>query len=278
MSPILAAFIRSTAIPSAVAVIAMYFLGGAGEGLKARLQALLVASAYAVGSYFLLDRLHLPPADVNESLSYVALALAAFVAVSPGDMGARYLVRAIFVAFTGGILLWHIRESLSSYVHLRNMAAFFFLGLGVWSIVERAARQVSRPAYVLLPLVAASGTSLLLLFSASAAFSQLVTVLCGIMGVTVVLSLWRPDRVSAFGLSPFLSVFVVSFMAAGHFYLDVNPWRMVYLCWPFLVLWVRPWLPVPRNAVAEAVALGVLAAGPVIYFLWNAYKAAGPLY
>lgn len=279
MSPIVAAFLRSTVLPAVLAGAALYLLGGKSEPLRARLQALVVALAFTVGAYLLLGHFAFPPVDVSESLSYVALGLAVFVWIAPKDLKTRYALRAVFVLALGALLLWHIRESLmGNPVHLRNLVAFFCLSLAMWSITERASRQVALPTLLLLPLITASGLSFLMLFAASAAFSQLVTVLCGQIGVALALSVVARTRVSEFALLPFNSVFLALFMVAGHFYLDVNPWSLIFLCWPFLVLWVRAWVPVPKTWWIEAPVLGAISAAPVGYQLWTAFQAAGPFY
>ena len=279
MSPIVAAFLRSTLLPSVLFGLALLVTGGNGEPARARLQALAFACLYALGSYLLLDRLSLPPTDVSESLSFGALLIALFVASAPKTVGSRYALRAVFVFAGMTLLLYHIRESLAANpVNHRNLFAFFCLALGVWSVVERSARFVATSTLSLLALISAAGTSLILLFGASASFSQLVTILCGLLGATTVVALLFPRRVSMAALMPFASVFVVFFMLAGHFYLDVNPWKMVALAWPFLILWVRPWIPGLKNPYAEGAVLGALAALPVGYFVYTAFQSAGPLY
>lgn len=278
MSPLVDAFLRSTVLPAALLAPALFFIGGGKDPMRQRLQAVSVALAFVLGAFMLVGRFNVPPYDASESMSVIALLLALFVAVSPKDVRSRYATRAIFVLVIGAVLLWHIRASLSNSVHMRNMLAFFCLALGVWSIVERSARQVSLPSLILLPMIAASSTSFLLLFSASGLYSQLTTVLCGLLGAALVLALLKPERVSAYALLPFVSVFVIVFMALGHFYLDVNPWKFIYLCWPFAVLWIRNWIPAPKGAWGEAAVLGILSAAPLAYYLFTEFKAAGPLY
>ncbi len=59
-------------------------------------------------------------------------------------------------------------------------------------------------------------------------------------------------------------------MVAGHFYLDINPWHMIYLCFPYLILWIRNWLGfVPSKTFPEGIALGLLAGLPLAYFVYD---------
>ncbi|HMN69109.1 MAG TPA: hypothetical protein PKC28_11265 [Bdellovibrionales bacterium] len=278
-SPIIQAFLRSALLPSVVMAVALLVIGFLKEPFKTRLQGLVLALTFVAGAYLLLGRLNFPPADVSETFSYSALVLAFFLLVSPKPLGPKYLVRGMFVLILGALLLWPIRASVVSPAHHRNLVAFFCLGLGLWSILERSSGRVRPSTLVLLPLIAATGVSLLLLFSASASFSQLVTVLCGMLGALFVLFFVTPKRVSVPAVLPFLSIFVVLFMAAGHFYLDRNPWHMIYLCFPYLILWIREWLSfIPSKPVVEELLLGGIAAAPVAYFVYTAYQSAGPLY
>jgi hypothetical protein len=269
--------LKSAALPAVLAAVALFVLN-AKPAQREKITAAILSLAYIVGAYLLIGRFGFPPSDVSESLSYVAIGITLFVWLAPKDVNSRYGVRALFTLAFGAILLWHIRASLMSTVNLRNMLAFFCLALGVWSITERAATKVTVSTLILLPLLSATGTSLILLFSASAAFSNLVTILCALLGALLLLSLIKPDRVSANALIPYLSVFVIAFMVAGHFYLDVNPWHMVFLCVPFLVLWIRGWLPVPKHWLAEGLVLGALSAAPLGYFVWTVFKTSGPLF
>jgi hypothetical protein len=280
MSPILVAFLKSAALPSVI-VAGVAVLSGwtKSERMRGWIQSVAFAAGFVLGSYLLLDRLALPPHDFSESLSLVALLLATFTFVAPNRTGLRYLVRAVYVAAVGILLLWHLRESMDSMVHKRNALAFFFLGLGLWSIGERSAGKISVPGQIALPLVSAVSLSLMLLFKGSASLSQQATTLCALFGGLGVISLVWPLRIATNALRPFLSVFVVAFMVGGHFYLDINPWHMVFLALPYLILWVRPALAfVPKAPLLEALVLTILAIVPLAYFLYDVYKSSGPLY
>lgn len=278
MSPILAAFLRSTVLPAALAAVGLFLTGGRPDPFRERLQAFLLALAYGFGSYMLLDHLEFPPHDANGSFPFLALICALFVFVAPKEAGSRYTLRALFVLALGALLLWPIHESLTGPAHFRNLVAFFCLCLGMWSIAERSYHVVALPTLLILPLISATATSLLLLFSASASLSQLVTVLCGQLGAALVVGLIWPSRLAVGALVPFLSVFIGCFMSFGHFYLEINPWHLIYLCFPFLLLWIRAWLPVSRNVWIEAFVLSLVAAAPLGYFLWTVFQASGPLY
>jgi hypothetical protein len=155
-------------------------------------------------------------------------------------------------------------------VHLRNLLAFFFLGLGLWSIVERSAQQTQSPALVLLPFLSVLGLIQLLglLHSGQGILAGTVWLQAGLMAGVLIVALVWPARVSAAAVLPFVSIFVVALMTAAHFYLGVNPWTLIFLCAPFVILWIRAWLPfIPRSPVPEAIGLGILGAIPLAYVL-----------
>lgn len=278
MSPIVAAFLRSAVLPATLVGIGLLALGGQREPLRTRLQALVIGLGFCLGNYLLIDRMHVPPGDVTESFFSAALILVIFTLVGPKPVGARYLVRSLFVIAVGFVVLFHIGASLQNAVHQRNLLAFFFLGLGLWSILERKAATLSSLALIAMPLVSATGVSVLILLRASASMSQMVSIICTILGAAGVLALVKPTLLSKNALIPFLSVFIVAFMASGHFYQDINPWHMVYLCWPFLLLWIRDWMPLPKSALGETIPLVILSVLPIAYFLWTVFQSAGPLY
>jgi len=278
-SPIVAAFIRSAAVPAFVATVVFFLIGGLKDPWRARLQGLVLALAFMAGAYMLIPGLRFPPTSVSEAFSWAALLLAGFIFLNPKPLGPRYLVRALFVLGLGAVVLWPLKNTVLTAIHQRNLLAFFFLGLGVWSIVEKSAHKVRPATLILLPLIAATALSLMMLFSASASMSQLVTVACALFGGLLLLALFKPQRLALGAIVPFLSVFVILMMAAGHFYLDINPWHMIYLCVPYLVLWIRDWLGfVPQKTVPEAIILGAVSAAPLAYFVYNAGVKAGPLY
>ena len=278
-SPLVLDFLKSAVAPAIAVGLLFLLVGGRKEPLRACLQAIIWAVAFSAGAYVLVGRLTFPPYDVNEGFTWCALALALFVCISPRPVGSRYLVRALFVLALGYLTLWPIHDSLGSHVHLRNLLAFFFLALGTWSILECSADRVKPPALIALPMISATALSMLLLFKGSASFAQLVSVMCALLGAVLAVALIAPQKVSSTGILPFVSVLIVAFMAAGHFYLEINPWFMIYLALPFLVLWMRRWIPfVPQQAIGEAVMLGLIAGVPLIYFVWSVYKASGPLY
>lgn len=279
MSPLVIDFIKSAALPGLIVAVLFFIVGGRKDPFRARLQALVWALSFCLGAYVLIGRIGFPPYDVNEGFSWCALALAVFVLVSPQAVGSRYLVRALFVLALGFLTLWPIHSTLTAGFHLRNLLAFFCLGLGVWSIMERAAHTVQPLTYIALPLISATALSLLMMFKGSASFAQILSVVCTLLGAVLVLAWWSPRRVSVTGMIPFVSVFIITFMAAGHFYLDINPWFMIYLSVPFFVLWVRRVIPfLPRHPLAEVTVMGLIAGIPVGYFIWTIYQAAGPLY
>jgi hypothetical protein len=278
-SPIVAAFIRSALLPATAATMAIFVAGFLKEPWRARLQALILSLAFMVGTYILIGRLHLPPSDAAEALSLSALLVALFVFVRPHPLGHRYLLRALFVLALGLLILWPLRNTIMDPRNHRNLIAFFCLGLGIWSILEKAAAKVRPLTLVLLPLIAATALSLMMLFASSASFSQLVSVFCACLGGLLVIALLMPSRLSVNALLPFLSVFIIMMMVAGHFYLDINPWHMIYLCFPYLILWIRDWLGfVPQKAIPEALILGAVSAAPLVYFVYNVGLKAGPLY
>lgn len=279
MSPIAAALLRSAAIPAVVVAIAVLLTGGLKDPFRSRLQALCIGAAFFVGTYLLLGRMNFPPTESIESIAYTALALAAFVLVFPFPNQAPYLLRAAVVFLLGLLLLWHIRDQLGSDVLKRNMIAFFCLGLGTWSIFERQVQRVNVLSLIGLPLITASCLSFILLFGASASSSQQVTILCAILGALAAVSFVCPGKVAKGAIVPFLTIFVIVIMASGHFYQQVNPWTMVFLCLPYLLVWIRRWLSfLPANPIVEFIILAALALGPLGYFMWDAFKKAGPLY
>lgn len=278
-SPIVAAFIRSALVPAVLATVAIGLAGFLREPWKARLQALILACAFMVGAYVLIGRLSLPPRDAAEALSLSALLLAVFVVARPHPLGHRYLLRAIFVLALGVLILWPLRNTITAPQNQRNLIAFFCLSLGVWSIVEKAATKVRPLALIVLPLIAATSLSLMMLFASSASYSQLVSVACACFGGLLAIALFMPSLLSVNALVPFLSVFIIIMMVAGHFYLDINPWHMIYLCFPYLILWIRDWLGfVPQKPIPEAIILGAIGAAPMAYFVYNVGVKAGPLY
>lgn len=280
MSPILAAFLRSAFVPAVVVTAAVFFTGALKEPVRARLQALLIALGFAAGSFVLLGRLGLPPGDVSESLTYAAGLCAVFVLMFPLVHQAPYLARALFVAGLGALVIWHLGAgALRGEGPVRNMLAFFCLGLGVWSIVERNSQRLNTLSLLGLPLIVATCLSFVLLFGASAVLSQIVAVLCAILGGLFALSIFWPGKVSKAALVPYVSVFVVAMMAAGHFHLDINPWKMVILCIPYLFIWTRAWYPfIPANPIVEFLILAILSLMPLGYFVWDSFVQAGPLY
>lgn len=279
MSPLLESFLKSAVAPAAVATVLFILTGFLKDPLRARLQGLIFALAFVAGSYIIIGRLSFPPTDSAEALSIGALLLVGFVMWSPRALGPRYLVRGLFVLALGLILLWPLRQQLSNPVYHRNLAAFFCLALGIWSIVERASGKVRPTTLILLPLITASALSLMMLFAASASMSQIVTVLCALFGGLLLFSWLMPTRVGVGGFLPFLSVFVIGMMVVAHFYLDINPWTLIYLCLPFFVLWFREWFGfVPQQTLAEAAVFGLISALPLAYLVYNAGVKAGPLY
>lgn len=272
-------FLKSAALPAVVVTLLFLAVGGLKDPWRARLQSLFLALGFMAGGYVIIKGLSFPPHDVNEAFSWSALALVLFVWISPRAVGSRYLVRALFVVALGLLTLWPIHESLHGPIHLRNLLAFFFLSLGAWSILEKAAQKVQPLTLLALPLISASGLSLLLLFKGSASMAQLVSVLCALLGGILVLTLIFPKRASVAAVLPFVSVFIILFMVCGHFYLNINPWFMIYLCIPYLLLWIRSWIPfVPHHPIGETLVLGGIASIPVAYFIWNVYQTSGPLF
>jgi hypothetical protein len=237
------------------------------------------ALGMVAGCYVLIGHLNFPPRDVNEAISWSTLALVAFVWLGPHDQGRRYMVRAVFVVALGLLTLWPIHESLHGHVQMRNLLAFFFLALGTWSIIEKVTQKVQPLTLIALPMICATALSLLLMFKGSASMAQMVSVICALLGGVLAVALVAPGRVAVAAIMPFISVFIILFMVCGHFYLDINPWFMIYLCVPYLVLWIRGVIPfIPHRPIGEALSLGVLSALPLIYFIWTVYKTAGPLY
>ncbi len=251
-------------LPVGVAAVLMVVAGGLKEAWRARLQALIVALGFCAGTFFL-------DSQWIEAMSWSAVLLGVFVCVHPAGVGARYGVRALFVLAVGVLILWPIHGSLSGNVDLRNLLAFFFLGLGTWSIAERAEHSVHALTLILLPLLSALGLVYFLLRrGGGGALTYNVGVYCALFETLLLVCAFAPKRISRTALVPFVSVFIVSFMVFAHFYLHVNPWAMIYLAAPYLVLWFNAWIPgVPEQPMGEALVLGAVAALPLGYFLWG---------
>lgn len=278
-NPIAEAFLRSAVFPAAVATVAVFVTGKLKDPLRARLHALIVGLAFFAGSYLLLGRMNFPPKEAFESIAYAGLACAAFVILFPFPKQAPYILRAVIVFLLGLLLLWHIKDQLNTEMYKRNMIAFFCLGLGTWSIYERQAQKVNMLTLIGLPLITCIALSLILLFSASASFSQQVAILCALLGGMAAVALVSPGFLSKGAFVPFVSILPILIMAAGHFYLQANPWTMVALCIPYLLVWIRGWLSfLPVNPILEFVILAIAAILPLAYFVHGAYVKAGPLY
>jgi hypothetical protein len=266
-------FLKSAAAPAIVVAIGFFLLGGLKDPLRARLQALLFAMGFAGGAYFVLGHFNFPPTEIGDSLAWSALLLMAFVWISPRPVGSRYLIRALFVAAIGTLVLWPIRASLQGPVHTRNLIAFFCLALGTWSILERVSQKMKTMTIITLPLISAVMLMLLLMIKGGQSLAQMVSLVAALLGGLWAVSALAPGRISAAAILPFVSVFLIAFMVAGHFFLHINPWYMVALCIPFAVLWARGWIPfVPTNPFGEALMLAVLALIPLLYFFWGIYQ------
>jgi hypothetical protein len=250
-------------IPLGVAVglmLLLFYVGGNADTTKARLQAVLIAFAFGLGSFFTLRRLDFPPRDFSEALTFCALVAATFVLLAPKELRRRYAMRGLFTLVIMFLLLWQIQSSLVTHMQLRNLFAFFCLSLGAWSIIERVGREVQLPSLVLLPLVTLVGVIELFVMAKSKGSAQIALVYAGVLLAMLIVALVRPQRLAHEAVAPFVSVFLVSFMVAGHFYLDINPWNLIFVCSPLALLWARPMLPLPRKPLAEMVVLGVMAA------------------
>lgn len=279
MTALVLDFLKSSAVPALGVAVFFFLIGGRSDPFRARLQSLALAIGFVIGNYVINGHLNIPPHDVNEAFSWAALALVAFVWISPRPVGSRYALRALFVLGLGALCLWQIRDSLHGQVHVRNLLAFFCLALGAWSILEKASQKVQPLSLLVLPLITASALAVLLMIKGSAALAQQLGVLCTVLGALLAIVLVRPKRVSAAAILPFVSIFIILFMVAGHFYLDINPWILIYLCAPYLLLWIRGGIPfVPRTPIGEALTLGAISAAPVAYFTWEVYKSSGPLF
>ncbi len=279
MSPLVASFLQSAAMPAALVTIAVFLTGNMKDPLRARLQALFLGVGFFVGTYLLISRMSFPPHDALESLAYAALACAAFVWIFPFAHQAPYLLRAAIVFLLGLLLLWHIRDQLGTDVAKRNMLAFFCLGLGTWSIYERQAQRVNILTLIGMPLIAITCLSFIMLFNSSASFSQAVSILCTILGGMVAIALIAPSRIAKGAVVPFLTIFPILIMTAGNFYLNVNPWVLITICLPYLIVWIRRWLSfIPDKPIVEFAILAIAAGAPLAYYMYNQFKAAGPLY
>lgn len=279
MSPIVLSFLLSAVLPAALVSGLLLASKKVPQAWRSRFQAVVFAAGLCMGSYLVIGRVNFPPQDFNESVSFIALFLASFAFFAPRSVGSRYLVRAIFVAIVFLIILWNLREAMDSMINKRNALAFYFLALGTWSIVEKGIVTVSATTCVALPLVSATALSLILLFKGSASFSQQVVTCCALFGGLLTLTLiWR-KILDLEALGGFLSVLVVAFMAGGHFYLDINPWHMVFLAFPYLILWINNAIPFkPKSALGEALMLSLISAAPLAYFVYDVFKTSGPLY
>ena len=272
MSLFVSDFLRAAALPALLVALLFFVTGRIKEPLRAKVQALLFAVAVCLSVYFSLGGLHLPPLNMADGAAWSALALALFVIIRPKPVGSRYALRAVFVVLLGALTLWTIRTSLFGPVNLRNLLAFFFLGLGVWSILERSSRLVQPPALIALPLISVVALTLLLMAKGSVALALITASVGALFGAVLVVALVAPEKVSDLALIPFLAAFVISLMAAAHFHLHINPWTLIYLCLPFFLLWIKAWIPfLPKTAAAEAIVLSAMCAIPLGYLLMNIY-------
>jgi hypothetical protein len=279
MSPIVASFLRSAVLPAVLTTVGLIISGRLNEPMKARIQALILGLGFCLGNYLLLDRMHIPPTDVSEAFSLAALILVGYIMIRPGGAVVRYGVRVVMVALIGAAVLYHLGRTLQDPIHQRNALAFFFLGVGVWSILERKSYNVSVLSLIVMPLISATAVSLLILFASSASMAQIVSIICTILGGAALIAVVKPQLLSKHAFIPFLSVFLIAFMVVGHFYQDINPWHMVFICWPIAVLWVRNFMKfIPHKPLIETLVLAAISIAPVGYFLWTIYQKAGPLY
>ncbi len=258
----------STVIPALALIMMLFGCSLLSDPWRSRLQAVAWTLALVVGGVLHSSRLPLPLLMPLDGLIWSAVLLGAFVVIGPRGVGLRYLVRSLLVVAIGVLVLWPILSTLQGQVHTRNLLAFFFLGLGLWSVVERATQSVRVPALLLLPLLSAIALLWFLFGRESEVVFVPVSLFTGVLAAVSMVALLFVGRVSAAAIVPFVSVLLVALMAAAHFYLQINPWSMVWLCAPFLLLWLRPWLPFfPKEPRREALTLGVLAALPLLYFL-----------
>lgn len=264
-------------VVSVMFVFGLWFTGGRSDPFRARLQGVLWGAAFVAAGLLQLGHLPWPITVPLGGVVIAAVLLTGFIVWNPRSVGGRYLVRALFVAAVGLLVLFPLRNSLTGPVHFRNLLAFFFLGLGVWSILERTAQHVKPPALILLPALSLAALLLFLkqwisvIESAEVSLmTTSVTLHLSLVIAALLTALAFPARVSAAAAIPFVSVLLVGQLTAVHFYLRTNPWTMVWIASPFLVLWIRNWIPlISREPRGEAATLAALALLPLAYLFWG---------
>lgn len=275
----------SVLVAAATVFIAFWMIGTFSDPLRARLQGLVWSLAFVGVAFEFRGRFPWPLFNFQDGLIWGCLLLGLFIVVSPKSVGVRYFIRGLIVIAFGYLILAPLGHAFVGSVNQRNLLAFFFLGLGLWSILERSSAQVKISGLLLLPILSLIGLAWLLMKQLTA--GQGLALTSGEVGLLMApivlhlsllvslfaLSLLVPQKISPASVLPYVSVMIVAEMAAGHFYLRINPWFMVWLCLPFLLLWIRGWMPfVPKDSKAEAIMLGVMAGLPMAYLF-----ISGPL-
>jgi len=229
--------------------------------LQTRIQGLLIAVSLFLALLF--------TSNLADRMIWVPLGLGVFVLLAPNPMGSLYALRAFFVLGLGYLWLQpHLGTTLSLQIHGRNLAAFFFLGLGTWSILERSQRRLQLPTLIFLPLMVVLGLWRYQqrLGSVTGSWGDTLMLVMVIFVALGVVALLRRSWLAPMALLPFVSAFVVFLLAKGHFLYGFNPWHMIFLCAPFLAMWIRDWFPLPRKVGPEIAALAV-ASGLLMYVL-----------
>jgi hypothetical protein len=273
-------FLRTAAAPAFVVAVLFLLFGHAPEPWRARIQALIFAGGFWVGCYLLTGYPPFPPHGGAPSLVWVAVWFAGYSWVAPRGAAIRYLMRGIWVA--GGVIIaiWSLRENiLTSGLLSRNILAFVFLGWGMWSLLERSVKASHVLTPIALSVVSLTAASILFVLQGSILMSQMLTTLAVITGALAIIAWLWPARLSLHALFPFLGGLFGVFLVTGYIFLDANPYLVMSMAIPFLVLGFKNAFGFKASsAFADAATSIVIAAVPLGIILYKTFLASGPLY
>lgn len=232
--------------------------------------ALGLAGGYMAGHAGLSGWPSFPPADVTDWLFWFAAVGVGFgflKAFCRGPRWIRWLGRGIASAGVPWLLLrplstWSAVERLGGVVAL-GAALFVF-----WSLLERLAERRPGASIPLVLWASASGTSAVLLFSASASLGGLCGALAAGLGACVALGWWRPSLSLARGPIPVVALLLGGLWILGSFYSEVSIPGAVLLYLAPLSGWIgevpalqglAPWKSASIRLAAALIFVGAAA-------------------
>jgi len=273
MSFVLQSLVRGVLIPAGLAIVGLFITRLMPLRARIPFRGLALAASFVVAYILLAGIPKWPMSGTPEAAVVAGIIAGLWTSAEMFAGGRRWLKRYLLLVLLTGLTIKPMITSLWGWSEsVTVLTASALIGLTSWIVVHEGTRQMTSSGSLAILVVLSAGLSVFMGLSGSALMSQLMGVVCTILGVTLLMSFSKWVKIEE-EFVPFAVIMIFTLFLGFYHYVEISYQGYYWLFLPLLAFVIRYSFRWEMKPLTDVVVMGMISSAPVAFLLWQVYQS-----